>query len=130
MFKDSKAFSSFSVNNLADAKAFYSDVLGLLVTNNPMGIIELHISGSSNIMLYPKDDHQPATFTVLNFLAPNIDEAVDALIAKGIVFEQYKGEGMNTDEKGIVRGNGHGPNIAWFKDPADNILSVIEDEKK
>jgi catechol 2,3-dioxygenase-like lactoylglutathione lyase family enzyme len=130
MFKDSKAFSSFSVNNLADAKAFYTDTLGLQVTNNPMGIIELHISGSSNIMLYPKDDHQPATFTVLNFPVPNIDEAVDALTAKGVVFEQYKGEGITTDEKGIVRGNGQGPNIAWFKDPAGNILSVIEDNKK
>jgi predicted enzyme related to lactoylglutathione lyase len=130
MFQDSKAFSSFSVNNLADAKTFYSDTLGLQVTNNPMGVIELHIAGSSNIMLYPKDDHQPATFTVLNFTVPNIDEAVDTLIGKGIVFEQYKaGEGMNTDEKGIVRGNGHGPNIAWFKDPAGNILSVIEDHK-
>jgi catechol 2,3-dioxygenase-like lactoylglutathione lyase family enzyme len=130
MFKDSKAFSSFSVNNLADAKAFYSDTLGLQVTANPMGVIELHIAGSSNVMLYPKDDHQPATFTVLNFLAPNIDDAVDALLAKGVVFEHYTGEGVNTDEKGIVRGNGRGPNIAWFKDPAGNILSVIEEDKK
>ena len=128
MLKDSKAFSSFSVNNLADAKAFYTDVLGLEVTNNPMGILEIHVSGSSNIMLYPKPNHEAATFTVLNFLAPNIDNAVDALIVKGIVFEQYDSEYMKTDEKGIARGDGRGPNIAWFKDPAGNILSVIEDK--
>ncbi|MCC8426532.1 VOC family protein [Mucilaginibacter sp. UR6-11] len=128
MFKDSKAFSSFSVNDLQAAKKFYTEVLGLEVSDNPMGIIELHITGSNNIMVYPKPNHEPATFTVLNFLAPDIDNAVDALIVKGIVFEQYDQEYMKTDKKGIVRANGQGPNIAWFKDPAGNILSVIEDK--
>lgn len=129
MFKDSKAFSSFSANDLQAAKKFYTEILGLGVSDNPMGVVELHIAGSSNIMIYPKPNHEPATYTVLNFLTPNIDEAVDALIAKGVIFEQYKGEHMNTDDKGIVRGNGRGPNIAWFKDPAGNILSLIEEDK-
>jgi catechol 2,3-dioxygenase-like lactoylglutathione lyase family enzyme len=128
MFKDSKAFSSFSVNNLADAKSFYTDILGLEVTNNPMGVLEVHVSGSSNVMLYPKPNHDPATFTVLNFPVADLEKAVDDLIAKGIVFEQYDSEYMKTDAKGIVRGNGHGPDIAWFRDPAGNILSVIGKE--
>ena len=129
MFKDSKAFSSFSANDLQAAKKFYTEVLGLEVTDNPMGVIELHVAGSSNIMIYPKPNHEPATYTVLNFLTPNIDEAVDALIAKGVTFEHYTGEGTTTDDKGIMRGNGRGPNIAWFKDPAGNILSVIEEHE-
>ncbi|MBC7400182.1 MAG: VOC family protein [Mucilaginibacter sp.] len=128
MFKDSKAFSSFSVNDLEKAKKFYSEVLGLTVSDNPMGIIEVHVSGSSNIMLYPKPNHEPATFTVLNFPVADLEKAVDGLIAKGIVFEQYDSEYMKADAKGIVRGNGHGPDIAWFKDPAGNILSVIGKE--
>lgn len=125
MFKDSKAFSSFSVDNLADAKAFYTDILGLEVTNNPMGVLEVHVSGSSHIMLYPKPNHEPATFTVLNFPVPDLEKAVDELISKGVVFEQYDSEYLKTDSKGIARGNGKGPDIAWFKDPAGNILSVI-----
>jgi catechol 2,3-dioxygenase-like lactoylglutathione lyase family enzyme len=128
MFRDSNAFSSFSVNDLEKAKKFYSEVLGLEVSDNPMGIIEVHVSGSANIMVYPKPNHEPATFTVLNFPVPDLEKAVDALIAKGIVFEQYDSEYMKTDAKGIVRGNGQGPDIAWFKDPAGNILSVIGKE--
>lgn len=129
MFKDSNAFSSFSVSDLEAAKKFYGDVLGLEVKDNPMGVLELHIKGNSNIMLYPKPDHQPATFTVLNILVPELELAVDAMIVKGVVFEQYHGEYLNTDAKGIMRGDGHGPDIAWFKDPAGNILSLIEEEK-
>ena len=129
MFKDSNAFSSFSVNDLETAKKFYGEVLGLEVSDNPMGVLELHIKGSSKIMVYPKPDHQPATFTVLNFLAPDLDKAVDRMIGKGVIFEQYHTEHLNTDNKGIMRGNGQGPNIAWFKDPAGNILSVIEEDK-
>jgi catechol 2,3-dioxygenase-like lactoylglutathione lyase family enzyme len=128
MFKDSKAFSSFSVNDIGKAKQFYSEVLGLEVSDNPMGIIELHTKGNSNIMLYPKQDHQPATFTVLNFTAPDIVKAVDEMTAKGVRFERYESEYMKTDEKGIAWGNGHGPNIAWFTDPSGNILSVIEEK--
>lgn len=124
MFKHTKAFSGFSVNDLQKAKTFYSEVLGLEVTDNPMGLIELHIEGCSDIIVYPKPDHTPATFTILNFPVKNIDEAVDELIKKGITFEQYEGA-IKTDEKGICR-NPQGPNIAWFKDPAGNILSVIE----
>ncbi|MDB4924655.1 VOC family protein [Mucilaginibacter sp.] len=126
MFKNTKAFSSFSVDDLQKAKKFYSEVLGIEVVDNPMGLIELYIAGSNNIMVYPKPNHEPATYTVLNFPVPNIDEAVDELTKKGVAFEQYGGE-LKTDEKGIARGNDHGPNIAWFKDPAGNILSVIEE---
>ncbi len=126
MFKNTKAFSSFSVNDLQKAKEFYTDILGLEVTDNPMGIIELHVKGRTNIMIYPKPDHAPATFTVLNFPVKNIDKAVKTLTKKGVSFEQYTGE-IQTDEKGIVRGgDNRGPSIAWFKDPAGNILSVLE----
>ena len=124
MFKNSKAFSGFSVNDLQKAKEFYSEILGLEVEDNPMGIIELHIEGGSNIVIYPKPNHIPATFTVLNFPVENVEEAVDQLTEKGVVFEQYEGE-IKTNEKGICR-NPQGPSIAWFKDPAGNILSVLE----
>jgi catechol 2,3-dioxygenase-like lactoylglutathione lyase family enzyme len=124
MLKHSKAFSGFSVDDLQKAKKFYAEVLGLDVKDNPMGLIELHIEGSNRILVYPKPDHEPATFTILNFPVDNIDKAVDELISKGIKFEQYEGE-LKTDVKGISR-NPQGPKIAWFKDPAGNILSVIE----
>lgn len=125
MLKNSKGFSSFAVNDIPKAKDFYQNRLGLTVKDNPMGLIELEILGSSNILVYPKPNHQPATFTVLNFPVNDIDAAVDTLIDKGIIFEQYDEEYLKTDEKGISKDNG-GPSIAWFKDPAGNILSVIE----
>jgi len=125
MLKNSKGFSSFAVNDIPKAKDFYQKTLGLIVKDNPMGIIELEIAGSSNIMIYPKPNHVAATFTVLNFPVDDIDTAVDTLIEKGVTFEKYDEEYLKTDEKGISRGNG-GPNIAWFKDPAGNILSVLE----
>ena len=125
MFKHTKAFSSFSVNDLEKAKEFYSKTLGLDVTDNPMGLIELKIAGN-NIMVYPKPNHEPATFTVLNFPVDDVEKAVDELTAKGVAFEQYEGE-IKTDEKGISRDNG-GPTIAWFKDPAGNILSVLQEK--
>ncbi|HEV2833497.1 MAG TPA: VOC family protein [Hanamia sp.] len=124
MLTKSKAFSSFSVNDLQKAKTFYQEILGLNVTDNPMGIIELNIEGGNKIMVYPKPNHTPATFTVLNFPVEDIEEAVDELTQKGVSFEQYTGE-IQTDEKGISR-DANGPKIAWFKDPAGNILSVIE----
>ncbi len=127
MLKHSKAFSGFSVNDLQQAKEFYSKTLGLNVTDNPMGLIELQIEGSNNIIVYPKADHTPATFTILNFPVDNIDKAVDELISLGVKFEQYGGD-IQTDEKGICRSE-QGPNIAWFKDPAGNILSVIEQKE-
>ncbi len=128
MLKHSKAFSGFSVNDIPEAKNFYAAVLGLDVKDNPMGLIELHLEGGNHIIIYPKPDHVPATFTVLNFPVEDIDKAADELIGKGILFEQYD-EPIKTDEKGICRGGGKGPNIAWFKDPAGNILSLIEDKK-
>jgi predicted enzyme related to lactoylglutathione lyase len=123
MFKDTKAFSGFSVNDLEKAKAFYGDTLGIKISQNDMGILTLHISGGSKVIIYPKPNHVPATFTILNFPVADVEKAVDGLIAKGITFEQYP-EPMKTDEKGIFRGGG--PRIAWFKDPAGNILSVLE----
>lgn len=126
MLTKSKAFSSFSVNDLQKAKAFYQEILGVNVTDNPMGLIELNIEGGNKILVYPKPDHTPATFTVLNFPVANIEEAVDELIQEGVLFEQYEGQ-IQTNEKGISRGNG-GPEIAWFKDPAGNILSLIEQQ--
>ena len=126
MLKQSKAFSSFSVNDIAKAKKFYHDILGLDVVDNPMGIIELHLENGNKIILYPKADHLPATFTVLNFPVNDLEATVDALIEKGISFEQYEGE-IKTDKKGIFKSEGNGPDIAWFKDPSGNILSVMEE---
>ena len=126
MLQQSKAFSSFSVNDIQKAKEFYSDILGLKVSDSSMGVLKLHIEGSNNIMIYPKPNHEPATFTVLNFPVDDIEKSVDELIAKGIVFEQYEGE-IKTNEKGICR-DSQGPKIAWFKDPGGNILSVLQEK--
>jgi catechol 2,3-dioxygenase-like lactoylglutathione lyase family enzyme len=126
MFKNTKAASSFSVNDLQKAKEFYHQTLGLEITEGIMGILTLHLSGGGEVFVYPKPNHEPATFTVLNFVVPGIGKAVDDLIRAGITFEQY-GEPMKTNEKGILHGNGHGPDIAWFKDPAGNILSVLQE---
>ena len=123
MFTNTKAFSSFSVNDLAKAKEFYGEKLGLKISETPEGL-DIDIAGAYNIFVYPKKNHTPATFTILNFPVPNIDEAVDRLTSMGIRFEQYEGE-MQTDKKGIFRGH-PGPKIAWFKDPAGNYLSVLE----
>lgn len=123
MLKDSYVFSGFSVNDLSAAKAFYADVLGLAVEQSEMGL-EIKTGGGATIFVYPKPDHVPATFTILNFPVENIDETVDSLAAKGVMFEQYPDM---TDEKGVARGKAanRGPDIAWFKDPAGNILSVL-----
>ena len=128
MFKDSKAFSGFSVNDIDAAYQFYSEILGLTVIKQEMGVtlLGLQIAGSqNNVMIYPKPNHEPATFTILNFPVNDVDKAVDELTAKGVVFEKYDSPYLKTDDKGISRGNG-GPTIAWFKDPAGNILSVLE----
>ncbi|HUZ61988.1 MAG TPA: VOC family protein [Hanamia sp.] len=127
MLKHSKAFSGFSVNDIQKAKEFYSGMLGLEVKDTPMGLLELNPEGGNHIIIYPKPNHVPATFTILNFPVKNIDESVNELIKKGITFEQYDGP-IKTDEKGICRSGGKGPNIAWFKDPARNILSLIEEK--
>jgi predicted enzyme related to lactoylglutathione lyase len=123
MFKESSAFSSFSVNDLKKAKEFYGRTLGLEVSEMPEGL-ELHIAGGAKTFIYPKPNHVPATFTVLNFPVDNIEEAVAELSERGVQFEHYDKEELKTDEKGIFRGAG--PTIAWFKDPAGNILSVVE----
>ncbi len=102
MFKNAKVFSSFSVSDIQKAKEFYSKTLGLNVEDNPMGIIELHTAGNNNIMIYPKQDHEAATFTVLNFNVDDIEKTVDELTAKGVVFEQYEGE-IKTDAKGNLQ---------------------------
>ena len=127
MLKGDKAFSGFSVNDIAKAKAFYGKTLGLEVSDGPMGNLELKIGNGGSIFIYPKPNHEPATFTILNFLVDNIDAAVDELTKKGVKFEHYNMPDLKTDEKGIARGGpDRGPNIAWFTDPAGNILSVIE----
>jgi len=124
--KFAKTFSGFSVNDLQKAKEFYSKTLGVDVTENEMGVLDLKLPGGNAAIIYPKPNHEPATFTVLNFVVEDLDKAVDELTAAGVKFEQYDFGEMKTDEKGIVRGNGHGPDIAWFKDPAGNILSVLK----
>ncbi|HYG38210.1 MAG TPA: VOC family protein [Cytophagales bacterium] len=126
MLQHSKAFSGFSVDNTQKAKQFYEDTLELQVSENQeMGILTLHISGRNQIIIYPKPNHTPATFTILNFPVENVEKAVDYLTKRGVRFEIYNDPGYRTDEKGIFRGGG--PPIAWFKDPAGNILSVIEE---
>jgi len=123
MFNYNKSFSSFSVNDLKKAKDFYHQKLGLETNETPEGL-SIRIGSEANIFLYPKEDHKPATFTVLNFQVGNIEETVDKLTASGISFLQYEGD-LKTDKKGIFRGP-VGPKIAWFTDPAGNILSVVE----
>ena len=124
MFKDTKAFSGFSVNDLSAAKEFYSRTLGLDIEESFPGLL-LKIAGGNGTLIYPKADHTPATYTILNFPMEDIDKAVDDLTRKGVTFERYENL---TDEKGIARGiaANRGPDIAWFKDPAGNILSVLK----
>lgn len=124
MFKDSKAFSSFSVNNLETAKAFYSDKLKLKVTTEH-GMLWLHLV-NSKILIYPKENHVPATYTIINFPVRDLEKSMDELNKLGIQFEHYDMPGLKTDKKGIFQGPG--PKIAWFKDPAGNILSVLEEK--
>ena len=121
MFENTKAFSGFSVDDLPRAKQFYGETLGVRVSEEH-GMLTLHIAGERDTLVYPKNDHTPASFTILNFPVDDIDKAVDELASRGVVFERYPG--TETDEKGIFRGGG--PLIAWFKDPAGNVLSVIE----
>ena len=123
LLRESKAFSGFAAADITKAKEFYGQILGLNVTEEH-GLLTLHLAGGSNVLIYPKADHVPATFTVLNFPVGDVEQAVDELSKRGVRFEKYDGPEIKTDEKGIMRGNG--PTIAWFKDPAGNILSVLE----
>lgn len=124
IFKNTRAFSGFSVNDVKKAKEFYGETLGLDVAER-MGGLELQIEGGTRIFVYPKPNHTPATFTILNFPVKDVEKSVDQLTKRGIRFEQYEGD-IKTDKKGIA-GGGKGPQIAWFKDPAGNILSVLEE---
>lgn len=124
MFKDIKAFSSFSVDDLGNAEEFYGQTLGLSVSQAPEGL-GVHLAGGGELFLYPKPNHTAASFTVLNFSVEDIDAAVDKLKTLGVQFESYEGQ-IKTDSKGIFRHGGKGPSIAWFKDPAGNILSVVQ----
>jgi predicted enzyme related to lactoylglutathione lyase len=124
MFHDTKAFSGFSVNDVQRAKEFYGQTLGLEVRDLPMGVLELQLAGGTKILVYPKPNHTPATFTILNFPVEDVEQAVDKLTKRGVNFEHYNQPGLKTDEKGVH--HGEGPVIAWFKDPAGNILSVLE----
>ena len=124
MLGNSKASGSFSVNDLEKAKQFYQDTLGLMVTEDH-GMMHLNINGGNPVTIYPKQDHEPASFTVLNFPVSNVEKTVDDLSSRGVKFEQYPS--LGTNEKGIVDNPKMGPKIAWFKDPAGNILSVLEE---
>jgi len=125
MLTDSNAFSGFSANDIPKAKEFYGRTLGLKVSESN-GLLTLHLAGGNNVLIYPKPNHTPATFTVLNFPVDDVDQAVDELTKRGVRFEIYDLPDIKTDKKGIMRGKG--PTIAWFKDPSGNILSVIEQE--
>lgn len=123
MFKNTKAFSGFSVDDIVKAKVFYSQLLGLEVSEEMQGLLKLHLGNGTEVLIYPKPNHQPATFTILNFPVADIEQAVDELIKRGVQFEKYDWPNLKTDTKGISHGK---PKVAWFKDPAGNILSVIE----
>ena len=127
MFGDLKAFSGFSVDDIDAARAFYRDTLGLVVEDNAMGFLNIRLATGGVVLVYPKGDHVPATYTILNFPVPSVDAAVTDLNARGVVTKIYEGD--FTDERGISRPERPewGPVICWFKDPAGNVLSVLED---
>ncbi|KMO94302.1 VOC family protein [Streptomyces roseus] len=122
MLGDSKGFSGYSVDDIEAARGFYGETLGLRVSEEN-GLLTLHLAGDTDVLLYPKENHRAATFTVLNFPVEDIDRAVDELSARGVAFERY--EGFEQDAKGIARA-APGPAIAWFEDPAGNIISVLQ----
>lgn len=126
MLDPNDAFSGFAVDDLEAARTFYGKILGVQVDEAPMGMLDLRIGGS-HVLVYAKADHTPATFTILNFPVDDVDAAVGALMARGVTFEHYDWGETRTDAKGIMRGEaaGQGPDIAWFRDPAGNILSVL-----
>ena len=124
MFADTPAFSGFAVDDLDRAREFYSDTLGVRVTDEEMGILTLNLAGDRPTMVYPKPDFAPASYTILNFQVEDIEAAVDELSGRGVRFERY--EGFDQDAKGISRSPGGAPYIAWFKDPAGNILAVLQ----
>jgi catechol 2,3-dioxygenase-like lactoylglutathione lyase family enzyme len=124
MINVKRAFSSFSVNDIQKAKKFYGKTLGLDLTNGPEGTLVVPLSGDTRALMCPKPNHEPAMFTVLNFPVESVEKTVEELSRRGVQFEVYNEPNLKTDARGISRGNG--PTIAWFKDPAGNILSVVE----
>jgi catechol 2,3-dioxygenase-like lactoylglutathione lyase family enzyme len=124
MLADSPAFSGFSVDDAEAARTFYADTLGVRTETSENGFLTLRLAGGRDVLVYPSPSHAPASYTVLNFPVPDIEAAVEELRGRGVVFETYAGTPMATDENGIFRGGG--PLIAWFKDPAGNTLSVLE----
>ena len=124
-FQTDKAFSGFSVDDIDAARQFYGETLGLTVETNPMGFLDITLPSGASILAYGKPNHEPASYTILNFPVDDIDAAVDELNAKGVKTKIYPDEVFPSDEKGIVRGGGRGPDIAWFTDPAGNVLSVL-----
>jgi predicted enzyme related to lactoylglutathione lyase len=122
MFADTRAFSGFAVGDLQSVRKFYGEVLGI-ATSESNGLMTLHLAGGRDTLVYPKPGHVPAEYTILNFPVEDIDSAVDELSARGVTFERY--EGLAQDAKGISRG--YGPDIAWFRDPAGNILAVLKE---
>jgi catechol 2,3-dioxygenase-like lactoylglutathione lyase family enzyme len=122
--RSERVFSGFSVDDIEAARAFYGGVLGFAVAENAMGILEIDLPGGGHAIAYPKQDHVPATFTILNVAVASVDEAVAELNAAGVVTKLYDDEELPTDATGVMRG--HGPDIAWFRDPAGNVLSVID----
>jgi catechol 2,3-dioxygenase-like lactoylglutathione lyase family enzyme len=125
MFKNAKAFSGFSVDDIPAAREFYGTTLGLEVTDVE-DMIDVTLGSGAHVLIYPKPNHEPATYTILNFPVADVDAAVDDLMSRGVAFERYDAPDLKTDEKGIFRGQG--PTIAWFRDPAGNILAVLEAE--
>ena len=123
------AFSGFSVDNLDAARSFYGEVLGLTTADGGMGNLQIVLPGGHEVLIYPKDNHEPASFTVLNFVVEDIDAAVEQLNSSGVMTKIYDDPNLHTNEKGIARGKaaGFGPDIAWFRDPAGNVLSVLCD---
>jgi predicted enzyme related to lactoylglutathione lyase len=126
MFRNNQAFSSFSTNDVQAAADFYGNKLGLEVSNGPMDTLEVLLGGGQHVTIYSKPNHEPATFTVLNFIVDDIEKAVDDLTAAGIQMEQYGILEMNQDAKGIARDPRGGPQIAWFADPAGNTIAVLQ----
>jgi predicted enzyme related to lactoylglutathione lyase len=125
MFTETKAFSGFAVRDIAAAKAFYGDTLGIKISEDH-GLLTLHLAGDRPTLVYPKPDHVPASYTILNFPVGDIDAAVDELVARGVEILRY--EGMEQDDRGIMRAGG--PHIAWFTDPAGNVLSVLQEREE
>lgn len=127
MLKDNTAFSSYSTNDMAKTKDFYTNVLGVEASDNWMGL-HLKLPGGHEVFIYEKEGHQPASYTVLNFMVDDIDKTVEEMAANGVMFERYDSMPAEQDEKGILRGkeSNMGPDIAWFKDPAGNILAVLQ----